>query len=237
MKIFPIHRWDNLTIDDARQIQRELAQQTIIEGKPDSVKIIAASDVAFSRADDTAFGAVVVLSFPDFEVLEIHTGAERIRFPYIPGFLSFREAPLLLKLYEKVKLTPDVVMIDGQGIAHPRRLGLAAHIGLFLRVPTIGVAKSHLFGRYDMPGPRKGNCSYLYDGDEIIGVVLRTRDSVKPVFVSPGNLISVDAAAEIALACATKYRIPEPTRLADKIVGEFKKNYIASGGENNMLDL
>ena len=229
MKIHRVHRWENITVAEAQSLQKQLAEQIVLEGNPSEkqVRKIAGADMAFSRKHNLAFGVVAIYSFPDFEILEIQRGVKKIDFPYVPGFLSFREAPLLLDLFENLRNIPDIVMIDGQGIAHPRRLGLAAHIGLFLQIPTIGVAKSRLFGKYTEPGPSKGDWSWLWNGDEKIGVVLRTRDNVKPVFVSPGNMISLEGARDWALKCAIKYRIPEPTRIADKLVGQFKQTFIS----------
>ncbi len=226
MRINRIHPWENLTIEQAQKLQTQLAQKIEVAGDVENIRVVAGADMAFSRADDLAFGVVVAFSFPGFEVLELQRGVAKISFPYVPGFLSFREAPLLLQLFEKLLTEPDIVLVDGQGIAHPRRLGLAAHLGLFLPVPTIGVAKSKLVGQYTEPGPNKGDWSWLYHNGEKVGVVLRTRDRVKPIFVSPGNRIGFDAARRIALACSTKYRIPEPTRIADKLVAQFKKSYL-----------
>jgi len=227
MKIQKIHSWENLTIDDARSLQTNLASRLVLDSGPDKVDTIAAGDLAFSK-DGYALGAVLLLSYPDFELLELHTGYEKVRFPYIPGYLSFREAPLLLKLFEKLEGTPDLVMLDGQGIAHPRKLGLAAHIGLFLQKPTIGVAKSRFVGSYDEPDIEKGSWTWLTYKGENIGMVVRTRTNVKPVFISPGNLISFENALRWTLAASIRYRIPVPTAMADREVGRFKKSRIAN---------
>ncbi len=223
MKIHKIHSWENLTIDDARNLQISLASRLVLDGESDNVDTIGAGDLAFTK-DGYALGAIVLLSYPDFELLELHTGYEKVRFPYIPGYLSFREAPLLLELFEKLKQTPDLIMIDGQGIAHPRKLGLAAHIGLFLQKPTIGVAKSRFVGVYDEPDMKKGSWTWLTYKSEKIGMVVRTRTDIKPVFISPGNLINFDNALKWTLATSIRYRIPVPTALADREVGSFKKS-------------
>lgn len=156
------------------------------------------------------------------EILETVHAVNKLTFPYVPGLLSFREAPTCLDALANLSVEPDVIMVDGHGIAHPRRLGIASHIGLFVDIPTIGCAKKKLVGEYEIPGEQKGSFSTLTHKDEQIGVVLRTRDNVKPVFVSVGNNCSLEQAKEIVLSCAVKYRLPEPTRLADKLVGQIK---------------
>jgi len=161
-----------------------------------------------------------------FELVETATASAKLTFPYIPGLLSFREAPACLAAVKKLKSEPDVLLIDGQGIAHPRRLGLAAHLGLFLDKPTIGCAKSRLIGTFEPPGIEKGQHTPLRDGDEIIGAVVRTRRNVKPLFISVGNRCRLEDAIRLTLACATKYRLPEPTRLAHQAVSNFKKSLL-----------
>jgi len=158
----------------------------------------------------------------EFEHVETVVAEEKTRFPYIPGLLSFREAPVCLEAVERLTGQPDLFMIDGQGVAHPRRLGLAAHLGLFLDKPTVGCAKSRLIGTYEEPGPEKGAYGLLHDGPEVIGAVVRTRSRVKPVFVSVGNKCTLEDAIRITLACAARYRIPEPTRLAHQAVSRLK---------------
>jgi deoxyribonuclease V len=150
--------------------------------------------------------------------------------PYIPGFLSYRELPVLKKAFKKVTLEPDVILDDGQGIAHPRRLGLASHLGVVLGLPTIGCAKSHLFGQYDMPGATRGMYTVMKDGDEKIGIVLRTRDNVKPLFVSPGHLVSADDCLSVVLKATTRYRIPEPIRYAHRMA-RLKAEHMSCNGE------
>jgi deoxyribonuclease V len=158
----------------------------------------------------------------EFERVETVAAEQETRFPYIPGLLSFREAPVCLEAVGKLRRQPDLFVIDGQGVAHPRRLGLASHLGLFFDRPTIGCAKSRLIGTYDEPGPEKGACSPLYDREEVIGAVVRTRSRVKPVFVSVGHKCTLEDAIHVTLACTTRYRIPEPTRLAHQAVSRLK---------------
>lgn len=185
-------------------------------------RLIAGMDCAFSRNGKRIIAAVVVLKSPEFELVETTNARQKVAFPYIPGLLSFREAPVCIAAAEKLKATPDIFIIDGQGVAHPRRLGLAAHLGLFFDRPTIGCAKSRLTGKFEEPGKKKGAYTLLKDGKEVIGAVVRTRTNVKPVFVSVGNKCTLKDAIKIVLKCTTKYRLPEPTRLAHQIVGRLK---------------
>ena len=216
-----LHDW-NLTYSQAISLQKELAEcvkHRKIGKKP---KTIAGLDCAFSKDGKRIIAAVIVLRWGDFELIEAAHAIQDVTFPYIPGLLSFREAPVCIAAVEKLKTFPDVFMIDGQGIAHPRRLGLAAHLGLFFDKPTIGCAKSRLIGKFDGPLKNKGSFTSLKDGEEIIGSVVRTRTNVKPVYVSIGNKCLLEEAIEITLSCAIKYRIPEPTRLAHNYVSKLK---------------
>jgi deoxyribonuclease V len=226
MKTKKLHNWD-LSYSQARELQTALASQVQFQPLPKSPKLVAGLDCAFSKDGKKIFAAVVVLKLPDLKIVETTSAVCQLSFPYIPGLLSFREAPVCIAAVEKLQTEPDVFIIDGQGIAHPRRFGLAAHLGLFFDKPTIGCAKSRLFGSFKEPPPEKGACTWLMDEgrekrDEIIGAVLRTRSSVKPVFVSVGNKCLLDDAVKITLACTTRYRLPEPTRLAHQLVGKIK---------------
>ena len=203
----------------AREIQEELAGQVSRIGNIDNPRLIAGVDISVNRWAKTGTAAVVILSFPGLEIVEVKTITDSINLPYIPGLLTFREAPLILAACEEIKVTPDIIMVDGQGIAHPRRLGLAAHLGLCLDVPTIGVAKSRLCGHHEEPGNEKGNYAELYDVDEIIGAVLRTRKNVKPIYVSIGHRIDLAISIMMVLDCCRDYRLPEPTRLAHQAAG------------------
>jgi deoxyribonuclease V len=189
---------------------------------PDRIRLIAGADMAFDKRRGLAFASVVVMSFPELAVVEQADAVVPLTFPYVPGLLSFREGPGLLAAFEKIASAPDAVIFDGQGIAHPRRLGLATHVGLWLGIPSVGCAKSRLCGEHEEPGRRKGDAVPLMDGGEQIGVVLRTRTDVKPVFVSPGHLADLESSARLVLECCPRYRLPEPTRLADAAVGRFK---------------
>lgn len=197
-------------------------QQQVIIQKPDfDLKLIAGCDSSFI-GEDSILSVFVLLHYPSLEVLEKVWHHGPVELPYIPGFLAFREAPNLLLAYEKLQQKPDLIMVDGHGISHPRKLGIATHLGLHLKKPTIGVAKKVLVGKYTEPASTKGAVSPLVYKEEHIANVLRTKDNVKPVFVSPGHLIDLESATEIAMTCATKYKLPEPTRLADHYAAVFK---------------
>ena len=236
MEISKLHSW-NLSYSQARDLQKRLAcevQFTPLEKPP---KLIAGLDCAFSKDGKRITAAVVVLRIsnaqkglwepltaPGFETVETTSAVQEVTFPYIPGLLSFREAPACLAAVEKLKNEPDIFIVDGQGIAHPRRLGLASHLGLFFDKPTIGCAKSKLIGTFIQPPLEKGAYTPLKDKDEIIGVVIRTRANVKPVFVSVGNKCLLKDAIKVTLDCTTRYRIPEPTRLAHQLVSKLRLN-------------
>lgn len=224
-----LHSW-NLSYQQARDLQEELACKVVhtpLKGMPGTV---AGIDCAFSKDGERILAAAVVLKFDSLEVVETADATRKVTFPYIPGLLSFREAPVCLAAVEKLTKQPDVFIIDGQGIAHPRRLGLAAHLGLFFNKPTIGCAKSRLIGQFEEPPLQKGAYTLLTDTSpaeqrrksRTIGAVLRTRTNVKPVFVSVGHKCVLEDAIRITLACTTKYRLPEPTRLAHQLVGKLK---------------
>ena len=211
------HPW-NLSASQAISIQRRLARKVRRAPLPlSSVKLVAGCDIAYDKRSDRYFAGVVVLSLPQLEVIEEATAGGRVRFPYIPGLLSFRETPLVLAACEGLTVTPDLFIADAQGIAHPRRLGLASHLGLFLDIPTIGCAKSILCGRHEESGPPPGSYAPLFDGDEIIGAALRTKQGTKPVYVSVGHRVDLEAAIHWVVFCCRGYRLPEPTRLADQL--------------------
>ncbi len=187
------------------------------DGRP--IRHIAATDVHFP-ARSSARAAVVIVSYPVLEVVETAVHEGPVTYPYIPGLLSFREIPPLLMAWQKLKIAPDLLLCDGQGIAHPRGFGLASHLGLVLGLPSIGCAKSPLFGSFDEPGPLKGGRAPIRDGsNRTIGTVLRTRDGVNPIFVSVGHLIDLRTAVRIVLSCTTRFRIPDPLRAAHRLAG------------------
>lgn len=222
MKIKHLHNW-NVTVKRAVELQKGLARQVRKQRFNKKLKTVAGIDCAFSKDKKNIIACVVVLSAKTFEVIETSYTVQAVNFPYIPGLLSFRELPACLAAIEKLKTEPDCFIVDGQGLAHPRRLGIASHLGLFIDAPTIGCAKSRLIGDFKQPPSRKGSTSPLTDKGEIIGSVVRTRSNVRPVFVSVGNKCRLKVAIRIVLDCCVKYRLPEPSRLAHQIVTKLKK--------------
>jgi len=218
MKIRKLHEWQ-LNIADAIDLQRRLATQVSRSYEVIVPRYIAGVDISAGRAKKTATGAVVVLSYPGYELEEVEIVQGRLEFPYVPGLLSFRELPLTIAALERLHVTPDLIMVDGQGVAHPRRFGLASHLGLLLDIPTIGCAKSRLCGNHEEPGIERGRYADLVDKDEKIGVVLRTRPGVKPVYVSIGHRVDLQTARYWVLESCRGYRLPEPTRLAHLAAG------------------
>ena len=212
-----MHEW-NLNQGEAIALQRELAKQVIREDRLDEVRHIAGVDMAINEISGMARAAVVLLSYPELEVIEQHVYEEPLRMPYIPGLLSFREIPCILGAFDLLQQQPDLVMVDGQGIAHPRRLGIASHLGLWLELPTIGCAKSILTGLHDPVSEEAGAwVPLIANKQEVIGAVVRTRTRVKPMIISPGHRISLETSLRFVLDCSRGYRLPEPTRLADKL--------------------
>ena len=213
-----LHRWD-VTPAEARDIQNRLAPLVIKAGAPEDVRLVAAADISVRRDRLSARGAVVALRYPEMEIVEESVAEAEPRFPYVPGLLTFREAPILLRAFEQMRHRPDLLLVDGQGYAHPRRFGIACHLGLLLGLPAIGCAKSRLCGEYAQPGEAAGSRAPLLDGDEVIGCVLRTRDATAPVFVSVGHRIGLDEAVEWVLRCCRGHRLPEPSRAAHMAAG------------------
>ena len=222
MRLIALHGWD-LSPDAARALQTELRPRVELRDaiRPDEVRLVAGVDNGYVRDDagTTGFAAVVVLTFPELEVVEQRIASRPVIFPYVPGLLSFREAPAVLAALEAIEAEPDLLIFDAQGYAHPRRLGAASHLGLFVDRPSIGCAKSRLIGRYEEPPRRAGARAPLVEGGETIGAVVRTRPSAAPLFVSPGHLTTIDTAVELVLSCCREgRRLPEPTRLAHALV-------------------
>ena len=221
MKYRDLHRW-GLTPKEAIALQSSLRERIVLE-KIDlrGVRMVAGVDV--SVKDDQSQAAIVVLSYPGLERIEAVSSRMKTCFPYIPGLLSFREAPVILECVRKLKNAPDVFVFDGQGLAHPRRIGIASHLGLFLEKPSIGSAKSHLYGKYDPAGRNKGDFSLMKDDDgSVLGAVVTTRDGTNPVFVSPGHLADIRSSVELILNCSPRYKIPEPIRAAHRAASLVK---------------
>lgn len=215
-----VHRWD-LGPREARALQALLAPRVEREDRlPPVVRFVAGVDVGFDASGRRLRAAVAVLNFPELCLVDAAVVVEPVRFPYVPGLLSFREVPPVLAAMARLSILPDLVLADGQGIAHPRRFGFASHLGLCLDRPTIGVAKSRLIGTHGEPGPNKGDWIPLYDGEEIIGAVVRTRRAVAPVYVSIGHRVSLASAIHYTLACTSRFRLPETTRAAHRLASE-----------------
>lgn len=214
-----LHDWHVSTFQ-ARAIQRELAGLVSREGEVKDACLIAGVDISAPGSTGIARGAAVVVRYPELTVVESQVAEEELAFPYIPGLLSFRESPVILAACEKLSCIPDLVLVDGQGIAHPRRLGLASHLGLLWDRPTLGCAKSRLCGEYTPVGPDRGEFCELIDNGETIGAVVTTRSNVKPVYVSVGHKICLEAGIRWVLNLCSGFRLPEPTRLAHLAAGE-----------------
>jgi deoxyribonuclease V len=222
MRVEKLHRFD-LSPAEARRLQGELASR-VVAGPPldlGGVRHVAGADV--STEGDRAYATVAVLDFPGLSVVEVKGFEAALEFPYVPGLLAFREIPSVVGTLEKVETAVDVVILDAQGLAHPRRMGLASHIGLFLDVPTVGCAKSVLVGRFEEPKVEKGSVTDLVHRGEVVGRAVRTRERVSPVYVSVGSGIDLDSAVELVLSCCTKYRLPEPTRQAHNAANRLRR--------------
>jgi deoxyribonuclease V len=216
MEIFHQHSWD-LTIAEARVIQGNLKSEVILEDRLPTINYVAGVDVSYDKEKQITQAAIAVLNFPQLE-LQTHALAScQTTFPYVPGYLSFREIPAILEALDKVTIKPDLILCDGQGTAHPRRFGIACHLGVLTDIATIGVAKSWLIGDYEEVPLTQGSWQPLMSEGDLIGAVVRTRTGIKPVFVSPGHKISWPTAIRYTLDCISKYRLPETTRWADKL--------------------
>jgi deoxyribonuclease V len=218
MRVQALHEWE-VSVAQAREIQLGLARRVSTESIVVDPRLIAGIDISAPDAQGIARGAVVVLRYPELDVVEAKEAQSRIGFPYVPGLLSFREAPLMLAACEKLCSVPDLVLVDGQGIAHPRRFGLASHVGLLLDLPTIGCAKSILCGAHQPVGEEAGSQAELLEKGELIGAALRTKARVRPIYVSVGHRINLRSALEWVMKCCRGYRLPEPTRLAHLAAG------------------
>ena len=219
MDINSTHPWVK-TVSEAKLIQEQLRDRVITSDCLGEVKYVAGVDIGFENKYTVSVAAVAVLSYPELKLVEKAIARIPTAFPYVRGYLSFREIPAILSALPQLEITPDLILCDGQGRAHPRRLGLASHLGVLLDLPTIGVAKSLLIGKHEAVPLEKGSWKPLIDKDETIGVVLRSRTNVKPIYVSIGHKISLSTAKEYVMGCLTKYRLPETTRWADKFASQ-----------------
>ncbi len=210
------------TVAEARQIQLKLKRRLRVGGGPRNVRLVAGADCAFSADGRTVFAGLAVVALPGLEPVATAWAAGRVTFPYVPGYLSFREGPVFLRAARRLRVRPDLWLFDGQGIAHPRGFGLAAHLGVLLDSPSVGSAKSRLVGEHKMPGPRRGDWAPLLFGGKRVGAVVRTRDHVRPLYVSVGHRVSLATAIRWVLACCA-HRVPEPIRLAEQLVNRLKR--------------
>ncbi len=216
----PLHPW-NVTPQQAIRIQKTLAGRVVLRKTFSKVESIGGADAAYSQKGE-AVGAIVILSFPDMEILETATATKKSTFPYIPGLLSFREGPVLIKAFEKLDTRPDVLILEGQGLAHSREFGLASHLGLWLNLSTVGCTKTPLLKPSTSVGTSKGDFQYLSRDGEKVGVVLRTKHGVKPVFVSPGHLIDLETSIQLIPRSCTRFRMPQPLRLAHQVASAMR---------------
>ncbi len=219
---FPLNSW-SLTPKEAVEAQKEWRSLVRIQPLTQTINTIAGADISFNKFSEVIYSGIVVLSLPDLRIVETASIRSTAKFPYVPGLLSFRETPSFMECWEMLKTKPDVLMLDGQGIAHPRRFGIACHIGLLLNLPTIGCAKSILVGRHGELGPEAGSSSPLIDKGEVVGVALRTKKKVAPVYISPGHMMDLNSAVDLTLLSVTKYRQPEPTRQAHLLVNQLRR--------------
>lgn len=217
-----LHAWD-VAPKEAKQLQQELRASIRVEPLSAPVRTIAGADISFNKYSPTLYAAIVVLELPSLCVVEEVGVVAQTHFPYIPGLLSFREIPPLLQAWEKLRTTPDAIMLDGHGVAHPRRFGLACHMGLLTNTPAFGCAKSILVGTHSELPMQRGSCVPFVDKEEVIGTVVRTKDKVKPVYVSLGHRITMEDSVALSLACYGGYRQPEPTRHAHNAVNALRR--------------
>lgn len=221
-KFKQLHDW-TLTPREAVALQKELRAEVRMTPLARSIRTIAGADISFNKFSKTVYAGLVVLALPTLKVIEEVGVVSETSFPYVPGLLSFREAPSVLEAWAKLKTEPDAVMFDGHGLAHPRRVGIASHVGLIIERPTLGCAKSVLVGKYEEPEKQRGAWTEMIDKGETIGAALRTKTNVQPVFVSPGHLIDLAGAINLTLACNGGYRQPEPTRRAHLLVNALRR--------------
>lgn len=221
-------RW-NLTPRQALRLQQRLRRRVVLEDHFGPVRTVAGADLAFDPATQTAFSGVVVYRYPQMEELERRMARAPLRFPYVPGLLSFREIPILLRAFAKLETEPDLILVDGHGLAHPRRFGIACHLGVLFDKPSIGCGKSVLVGDFIEPGWRAGSATPLIHLGERVGVALRTRDGVRPIFVTQGHRVSLRTAVRLLRPALDGFRIPKPTREADHYVRALRLRFQAEG--------
>ena len=225
MNFSELHPWD-LDYGEAVALQEKLRGKLDLRTKKRKINVVAGADVSYIKRGDFFFSGVVVMDIRSFEILETAESHQKVDFPYIPGLLSFREGPVLLNAFRRLKIVPDAVIFDGQGIAHQRGFGIASHMGLILNIPSVGCAKSRLVGEFGEVETKKGSITPLVYNDNKVGYVVRTKDNVKPVFISPGNLMSHEDGVELIISATGKYRLPEPIRAAHNLVNRSRKKFM-----------
>ncbi|WP_342089193.1 deoxyribonuclease V [Dyadobacter sp. OTU695] len=229
MVITPELNYDQLTIAEATLVQQQLRGHLNLEPLQKQVRTIAGADISLALYSETVYAGLVVLSYPELQPVAYSLDKSSTIFPYVPGYLAFREIPAILKAYEQLPVKPDIVMFDGNGILHARRMGIASHFGVLTDTVTMGCAKKKLAGQYAEPGTSKGEYTHVTDKGEVIGYALRTKDGVKPVFISPGHQMSLEDSLTLALKCTGRHRLPEPTRHAHEYVNRFRIGALTEG--------
>lgn len=227
--ITPEHNYDQLTIGEATLIQQQLRGHLNLQSCTKEINTIAGADISLALYSETVYAGLVILTFPEMVPIAYSLVQSSTIFPYVPGYLAFREIPAILKAYEQIPVKPDVVMFDGNGILHARRMGIASHFGVITDSVTMGCAKKKLAGQYADPGATKGEYTPVTDRGEVIGYAVRTKDNVKPVFISPGHLMSLEDSLALAFQCSGKHRLPEPTRRAHEYVNRFRTGELTAG--------
>ena len=217
-----LHRW-NVSIAEAKEIQDRLREKVIVSPLMNTIRYVAGADVSFDKGSNIVHAAIVIIRFSDLSIVEKKGASEEVNFPYVPGLLAFREGPPVLTVWEQLDHKPDVILFDAHGIAHPRRFGLACHLGVILDIPSIGCAKSVLVGSYSEPGTKAGEFSLLVDKGEEVGAAVRTKDGIGPVFVTIGHRVDLPSAIKLTLDCVKGYRVPEPTRQAHFVVNALRR--------------
>ena len=221
--------YDHLSITEATQLQKELASQIKLKPLDKPLEVIAGADISYNKFSTTVYAGIVLLRYQDMKPLAYSLVETEVIFPYVSGYLAFREIPAVKMAWDRLPQKPDLIIMDGQGITHPRKMGIASHFGLIENVPAVGCAKTMLYGDFAPLDTARGSISPIMAKGEHLGYALRTRDNVKPVYVSPGHMITIDQALEVMKNCIGKYRIPEPTRLAHNLVNEFRRGEVSAG--------
>lgn len=221
--------YEGLKIPEANNIQNDLRQKVNTTERLLSISTIGGADISLNLYSTTVYAGIILLSFPQLQPVAYSLVKAETRFPYVPGYLAFREVPALVKVWEQMDRKPDVLVVDGHGIAHPRRMGIAAHFGAITDQPSMGCAKKILFGKYEEPASEPGSYSPIIDKQDVIGYTFRSKVKTAPVYVSPGHLLGLNNSLEIIKQCVGKYRIPEPTRLAHELVNRFRRGELEEG--------